>query len=194
MIRKSGVVPMKTKLVAIAMAAGLIFSAGSAAIASAHGGKGQGGKLDGVLSGLVGKGTLTQTQVDEIQKAREEARGAMHQSRVTKKSEMVLVITSTTGLDSATITSRLAAGESLALIAGVKRQALIDALVALHSKRIDQAVLDGKMTALDVDKLKAGLSASVTFFVDRVPGSLNGGKGFGKGHGKSFGKQMKSNT
>jgi hypothetical protein len=118
----------------------------------------------------------------------------MHQSRVTKKSEMVLVITSTTGLDTATITSRLAAGESLALIAGVKRQALIDALVAFHSKRIDQAVLDGKMTALDVDKLKAGLSASVTFFVDRVPGSLNGGKGFGKGHGKSFGKQMKSNT
>jgi Spy/CpxP family protein refolding chaperone len=192
-IRESEVVPMKTKLVAIAMAAGLIFSAGSAAIASAQGGKGQGGKLDGVLSGLVEKGALTQNQVDEIKKAREQARGAMNQARVTKSSELTALITSTIGIDSATITSRLAAGESLGVMAGAKRQALIDALIAFHSKRIDQAVLDGKMSTEDGTKLKAGLSASVTFFVDRVPGNFNGGKGFGKGHGKLFGKSMKSN-
>jgi len=191
---------MKTKLVAVAVAAGLFFSAGSAAIASAHGGKGPGVKLDGVLSGLVGKGALTQLQVDEIKKAIEQAYLAAHQNKMAKNNEMTLLITSTIGLDTVTITSRLAAGESLGVIAGEKRQVLIDALIAFHSKRIDLAVLDGKISTEDGVKMKAGLTASVTFFVDRVPGFFNSGKsfgkgferGFGKGHGKALGKQMKS--
>jgi Spy/CpxP family protein refolding chaperone len=191
---------MNKKLVAVAVAAGLFFSAGSAAIASAHSGKGPGVKLDGVLSGLVGKGTLTQLQVDEIKKAIEQAHLADHQPKMVKHNEMTLLITSTIGLDTATITSRLAAGESLGVIAGAKRQALIDALVVFHSKRIDQAVLDGKISTEYGTKLKAGLTASVTFFVDRVPGFFNSGKSFGKGfekgfaksQGKALGKQMKS--
>ena len=60
---------MKKKLVAMAVAVGLALTAGSAIAASAHGGRGPGGNLDGVLTGLKDKGTLTQSQIDAIKKA-----------------------------------------------------------------------------------------------------------------------------
>lgn len=190
---------MKKKLVALALVAGLALSGGSAIAASAHGGKGRGANLDGVLSGLVGKGTLTQSQVDAIKKAIEEEHAAAHANRAAQATEFQNLIATTIGLDTATITSRLSAGESLGAIAGAKRQALIDALIAYHTKNIDQAVTDGKITAAQATTLKAGLSASVTFFVDRVPGYMHMGKGKGLGHGngmghdkrKGFGKGMK---
>ncbi len=172
---------MKKKLVAIAIAVGLALTAGSAIAASAHGGRGPGGNLDGVLTGLKDKGTLTQSQIDAIKKALEEQRTSEQSARVAEATEFQKLITTTIGLDSATITTRLKAGESLGAIAGAKRQALIDALIAFHTKKIDQGVTDGKLTAAQATTLKAGLSASVTFFVDRVPGSLGG-----RGHGPGF--------
>lgn len=184
---------MKKKLIAIALVAGLALSGGSALSASAHGGKGRGANLDGVLSGLVGKGTLTQSQVDAIKKAIEEEHAAAHAARVAQATEFQNLIATTIGLDTVTITTRLSAGESLGAIAGAKRQALIDALIAYHTKRIDQAVTDGKVTAAQATTLKAGLSASVTFFVDRVPGyfKMGKGKGFDKGFGRGYGKGIK---
>jgi hypothetical protein len=168
---------MKKKLIAIVVALGLVFGVGSAITASAHDGKGRGGGLDGVLSGLVGKGTLTQSQVDAIKKAMEDARTSEEAERVAAANEFQKLVSTTIGVDTQTITTRLAAGESLGAIAGAKRQALIDALIAFHTKKIDQAVTDGKLTAAQATTLKAGLSAQVTFFVDRVPGSLFGGRG-----------------
>lgn len=172
---------MKKKLVAIAIAVGLALTAGSAIAASAHGGRGPGGNLDGVLTGLKDKGTLTQSQIDAIKKALEEQRTSEQSARVAEATEFQKLITTTIGLDTATITTRLKAGESLGAIAGAKRQALIDALIAFHTKKIDQGVTDGKLTAAQATTLKAGLSASVTFFVDRVRGSLSG-----RGHGPGF--------
>lgn len=172
---------MKKKLVATALAVGLALTAGSAIAASAHGGRGPGGNLDGVLTGLKDKGTLTQSQIDAIKKALEEQRTSEQSARVAEATEFQKLITTTIGLDTATITTRLKAGESLGAIAGAKRQALIDALIAFHTKKIDQGVTDGKLTAAQATTLKAGLSASVTFFVDRVPGSLGG-----RGHGPGF--------
>lgn len=172
---------MKKKLVATALAVGLALTAGSAIAASAHGGRGPGGNLDGVLTGLKDKGTLTQSQIDAIKKALEEQRTSVQSARVAEATEFQKLITTTIGLDTATITTRLKAGESLGAIAGAKRQALIDALIAFHTKKIDQGVTDGKLTAAQATTLKAGLSASVTFFVDRVPGSLGG-----RGHGPGF--------
>ena len=184
----------KKKLVALALVAGLALSGSSALVASAHGGKGRGGGLDGVLSGLVGQGTLTQSQVDAIKKAIEDKHAAAHAAREAKTTEFQNLIATTIGLDTATITARLSAGESLGAIAGTKRQALIDALIAYHTKRIDQAVTDGKVTSAQATTLKAGLSAAVTFFVDRVPGRLHAelgrmmgqGKGFERGHDKGM--------
>lgn len=88
-----------------------------------------------------------------------------------------VLISTTIGVDSATVKSRLQAGESLAQIAGAKKDALIAALVADHTKRIDAAVTAGKLTAAQATQMKANLVAHVTEAVNAV-----GGKGpFGKG-------------
>jgi hypothetical protein len=82
-----------------------------------------------------------------------------------------LVVT-TIGVDAATIKTRLAAGESLATIAGAKKDALIAALVAFKTKNIDANVAAGKLTAAQATTLKADLTAHVTERVNAV-----GGKG-----------------
>jgi len=87
------------------------------------------------------------------------------------------LVSTTIGVDTATIKSRLQAGESLAQIAGAKKDALIAALVADETKRIDAAVTAGTLTAAQATELKANLVAHVTEEVNAV-----GGKGpFGKG-------------
>ena len=87
------------------------------------------------------------------------------------------LVSTTIGVDSATVKSRLQAGESLAQIAGAKKDALIAALVADHTKRIDAAVTAGKLTAAQATQMKTNLVAHVTEEVNEV-----GGKGpFGKG-------------
>jgi hypothetical protein len=100
------------------------------------------------------------------------------------------LISKTIGVDSATIKSRLKAGESLALIAGAKTDALIAVLVAEHTKRIDAAVTAGVLTAAQATEMKANVVAHVTAKVNAVGGKhgfgkgLKGGKGgHGRGHG-----------
>ena len=78
------------------------------------------------------------------------------------------MISTTIGIDSATVKSRLAAGETLAAIAGAKKDALIATLVADETKRIDAAVTAGKLTAAQATILKAGLVAHVTNEVNQV--------------------------
>jgi hypothetical protein len=87
------------------------------------------------------------------------------------------LVSTTIGVDTATIKSRLQAGESLAQIAGAKKDALIAALVADETKRIDAAVTAGTLTAAQATEMKANLVAHVTEEINAV-----GGKGrFGKG-------------
>ncbi len=96
--------------------------------------------------------------------------------RVTKQTLVSEII----GLDTATIKSRLKAGESLAQIAGDKKDALIAALVADHTKRIDAAVTAGTLTAEQATKMKSKIVEIVTGKVNAVGGKY----GFGKGrHG-----------
>jgi hypothetical protein len=93
------------------------------------------------------------------------------------RAAMEALVSATIGVDSATVKSRLQAGESLAQIAGAKKDALIAALVADHTKRIDAAVTAGKLTAAQATQMKTNLVAHVTEEVNEV-----GGKGpFGKG-------------
>jgi hypothetical protein len=89
------------------------------------------------------------------------------------------VITSVLGIDAATLKSRLKAGETLAAIAGTKKQALIDALVAEKTKDIDAAVTAGKLTAAQATTKKANLVAHVTAEVE----SVHAPKGKGGRHG-----------
>ena len=94
---------------------------------------------------------------------------------------MKALISATIGVDSATVKSRLKAGESLAQIAGAKKDALIAAMVAEKTKHIDAAVTAGKLTAAQATEKKAKLVAHVTEEVNEVGGK--GHKGGRGGHG-----------
>jgi polyhydroxyalkanoate synthesis regulator phasin len=179
---------MRKKVIAVVTTAALALSIGAASVASAHGGMGgKGGKgagLTTLLSDLVAKGTITQSQADAIVKAQGDAKALADANRPTeaeKKAHQTAekaVITSTLGITEATLTTRLKAGESLATIAGAKKDALIAALVAFETKEIDARVTAGKLTAAQATAVKANLTAMVTEKVNSV-------KGFGKkGHGK----------
>ena len=148
-----------------------------------------------VLAALVANGTITQLQADAIKAAVIAAapvRGAapgkgigpMDADRVA----LDALIAKTIGVDTATVRTRLAAGESLGAIAGAKKSELIAVLVADETKRIDAAVTAGKLTAAQATTLKADLVAHVTAEVDAVGGKghpeMGGmGKKGGRGHG-----------
>ena len=142
--------------------------------------------LAATLSALVAKGTITQAQADAItaaataaQTAKRAAKDAFHAVKDVARVELEALISKTIGVDSATIRTRLAAGESLGAIAGAKKADLIAVLVADKTKRIDADVAAGKLTAAQATTRKAALTAHVTAEVDSV-----GGKGHkdGKGH------------
>lgn len=139
-----------------------------------------------ILKELVAKGTITQAQADAITASATAARAAAEANRPMRgmggpskvdRAAIEALVSTTIGVDTATIKSRLQAGESLAQIAGAKKDALIAALVADHTKRIDAAVTAGTLTAAQATEMKKNLVAHVTEEVNEV-----GSKGpFGKG-------------
>ncbi len=136
--------------------------------------------LDGILSGLVTKGTITQVQADAIKAAVLSAAETAKANRLAKvggpnRAAMDALISSTLGMDLATLKSRLKAGETLAAIAGDKKDALIAALVAEHSKRIDAKVAAGKITTAQAESLKANLLAHVTQEISSLKGKSGRG-------------------
>jgi hypothetical protein len=151
--------------------------------------------LAATLSALVAKGTITQAQADAItaaataaETAKRAAKDADHAVKDAERVAFEALISKTIGVDSATIRTRLAAGESLGAIAGAKKAELIAVIVADKTKRIDAEVTAGKLTAAQATTLKAGLTAHVTAEVDSVGGKRGpgmGGKGErgGRGHG-----------
>ena len=142
--------------------------------------------LAATLSALVAKGTITQAQADAItaaataaETAKRATKDAEHAAKDAEHAALQALVSKTIGVDSATIRTRLAAGESLGAIAGAKKAELIAVLVADHAKRIDADVTAGKLTAAQATTLKAELTAHVTAEVDRAGGK--GGPGMGKG-------------
>ena len=152
--------------------------------ASNAGVKGPRAEVAAILTALVTKGTITQAQADAITAAltaAEVARPAMPLGA--DKEARLTLISSTIGVDAATIKTRLAAGETLAAIAGAKKDALITALVADETKRIDAAVTAGKLTAAQATTLKSTLTAHVTTEVNSVrPMGPKGGDKGDRGH------------
>jgi hypothetical protein len=150
------------------------------------------------LAALVTKGTITQAQADAVKAAFAAAApvrgfdgpgkgmGPLGEDRAATEA----LISKTIGVDTATVRSRLAAGESLGAIAGAKKADLIAVLVADETKRIDAAVTAGKLTAAQATTLKAGLTAHVTAEVEEVRGmggpamgGMGKGERGGRGHG-----------
>jgi polyhydroxyalkanoate synthesis regulator phasin len=160
-------------------------SLGSIGVASAHG---KGAAKTKILAELVKAGTITQVQSDAISKKFDDVKVAMESKRAERDARRAAVetlVATTIGVDAATIKSRLAAGETLAAIAGAKKDALISALVAHATKEIDARVAAGKMTAAQATAAKADLTKKVTSRVE----STKGPKGFGpKDHKAGKGK------
>ena len=166
-------------------------NAGVANPMAANPGKGPEANFQTVLSGLVSKGTITQAQADAVLAALIAARPAKDDNDGVRPDKATMdahraaqeaLVASTIGLDAATIKSRLAAGETLAAIAGAKKDALITALVAFETKEIDARVTAGTLTVAQATSMKADLTAHVTAAINAVGGKGMGPKGgMGKG-------------
>ena len=152
-----------------------------------------------VLDGLVTKGTITQAQEDAIIAALDAAKPAGDNDGPgqmgghdggpmggpNQAAEQNAILT-TLGITATALQADLAAGKSLATIAGTKTQALITALVAVENSEIDAAVTAGQLTAAQATTAKAGVLARVTAHVNATPGQ--GGMGdMGRGHGHGMG-------
>jgi len=176
---------MNKKLVAVFATTAIALTVSAGSIASADNGKGGLG-FSNFLSELVTKGTISQSQADAIAKALADKKALAEANRPTQaemqahRTAEIAVITSTLGITEATLTSRIEAGDSLATIAGSKKDALITALVAFESKEIDARVTAGKLTAAQATQIKANLTNRVTEEVNEVRGA---GK-MGRGHGE----------
>ena len=179
----------KKRIAAVAITIAAL-TAGSVSVASAHGPAGKGLAKDTVLAELVKAGTITQAQADAMSKKFDEFKATMQANKAAHKANhdarhaaREAVVASTLGIDATTIKTRLAAGETLAAIAGAKKDALIAALVAFETKEIDAAVTAGKLTAAQATTLKANLTAHITAGVEKVKGP-KGPKGAKDGKGK----------
>ena len=176
---------MKKRLIAGSAIAALTLSLATATGAVADDKFRDGKGISNIFRGLVSNGTLTQAQVDAISQAMQDARGAGKAAFEAAKAERIKVITDALGIDAATLEAKRKAGQSLADIAGDKKDALIAALVAYESKKIDAAVASGKLSAERATALKSKLTAGITAMVNNEAKLGKALKGFGKkGHGR----------
>ena len=151
-----------------------------------------------VLAKLVTAGTITQAQSTAILAALQAAHAANHPQMGggnggpglghpgVNIQEDLTVITTTLGITSAQLQTNLAAGQSLATMAGAKTAALITALVAAETTEINARVASGAITQAQATTLIAGLNAAITTAVNATPPV--GGPGHGRGHGMGMGK------
>jgi hypothetical protein len=179
----------KKKIVVAAVTA-IALSVGVAGTATAHDNGAKANGLSTIISDLVKKGTLTQSQADALTAAVNSAKSAADAKRTADMAErdaqhaaLEALIAKTIGVDAVTIKTRLAAGETLGAIAGTKKAALIEVLVADQIKRIDADVASGRLTAAQATTMKAGVTAHVTAEVDSVRGPGMGGPKGGPGMG-----------
>ena len=145
--------------------------------------------ITATLAGLVTKGTITQAQSDAIIAALNAARTAQPAPSLPQGAPSVngghgfgglrggafaqdqSVILSTLGITAAALQTDRAAGQSLATIAGSSNiQALINALVAAQTTRINAQVAAGRITQAQGSQMISGLPTRVTAEVNAVPG------------------------
>jgi len=147
-----------------------------------------------VLAKLVTAGTITQAQSDAILAALQAAHATRPQigegndgpgfGPGVSINEDLTVITNTLGITAAQLQTDLAAGKSLATIAGSKTAALITALVAAETTEINARVTSGAITQAQATTQIAGLNTAITAAVNATPSA----GGFGhNGHGRGPG-------
>ena len=158
---------MNKKLIATIATAAVALTISTGSVALADNGKGK-DRLGSLLSGLVAKGTITQSQADAIVKAQTDAMAAGKAAMETNRAAVDAVVTATLGITTDAIKARLKAGESLATIAGAKKDTLIAASTAEINRQIDAAVVAGKLTAAQGAERKAKTAENVTKRVNNL--------------------------
>lgn len=161
---------MKKRLVAAVVSTAVALTVSGTTFASADdrmGGR-EGKGINSLLSTLVTNGTITQAQADAIAKAAQDLRGAAKAVKEANRASLDAVITSTLGISLDTVKSRMKSGESLAQIAGDKKDALIAALSAEVNKQIDAAVAARKVSAAQAAAQKAKTTERVTKMVNNL--------------------------
>ena len=173
---------MKKRLIAAIVFTAVALTVSGTTFASADDqmGNKSGKGISNLLSTLVTNGTITQSQADAITKTATDLRGAAKVSKQANRASLDAVVTSTLGISLDTVKSRMKAGESLAQIAGAKKDALIAALSTEVNKQIDSAVTAGKVTAAQATAQKAKTTERVTNMVNNV--KYKGYKGFKGGN------------
>ena len=173
---------MKKRLIAAIVSTAVALTVSGTTFASAHDQMGnKGGKgISNLLSTLVTNGTITQSQADAIAKTATDLRGATKAMKEANRASLDAVVTSTLGISLDAVNTRMKAGESLAQIAGAKKDALIAALTTEVNKQIDSAVTAGKVTAAQATAQKAKTTERVTNMVNNV--KYKGYKGFKGGN------------
>lgn len=144
-------------------------------------------RIAGLLAPLVEDGTITQAQADAVAERLAEALPTRRGHHRGFGLDLVEAVREALGLEPGEIRERLAAGESLAEIAeaeGIDRQAVIDAVVAAHQARLDEAVADGHLTQEQADELAARFADRVD---ERVERGSAAGRHPGPGHHRTRG-------
>lgn len=169
---------MNKKLAAVIATTAVALTVSGSAVASAHDGLGgkDGKGVTSLLATLVTNGTITQSQADAIVKAAESARAANKATKNAGRAGIEAVVSSTLGISVDTIKSRMQSGETLATIAGSKKDALIAALTAEINKQIDAALTAGKLTSAQATAEKARTTDRVTNMINNL--KPMGHKGF----------------
>jgi hypothetical protein len=158
---------MNKKLIATIATAAVALTISTGSVALADNGKSK-DRLTSLLSGLVAKGTITQSPADAIVKAQTDAMAAGKAAMETDRAAVDAVVTATLGITTDAIKARLKAGESLATIAGAKKDTLIAVITAEINRQIDAAVVAGKLTAAQGAERKAKTAENVTKRVNNL--------------------------
>jgi len=145
-------------------------------------------RIADVLSGLVGDGSITQEQADEVASTLAEQMprlgghgpGGGHGGpggfgrfggNLDAAAEVI-------GISEDELRTALEGGQSLAQVAeanDIERQALVDGLVAAASDHLDEEVAEGDLTQAEADERKAELVERVTATIDREGLPTRGG-------------------
>lgn len=134
-----------------------------------------GSHIQEVLAPLVAAGTITQAQADAVVDALVAARPQGgpghhgHHGHHGLRGAKLETVAEALGITVEELRTELQAGQSIADVAGDQTQAVIDALVAEATARIEQGVADGRLTREEADAKLAEVTEKITELVNTVP-------------------------
>ncbi|MDF1596875.1 MAG: hypothetical protein P1T08_12425 [Acidimicrobiia bacterium] len=149
------------------------------------------GTLEDVLGELVGEGVITQEQADVVADRIRE-RGPLNRFGHHRGGGGHLeTVAGLLEIDVADLAEALRDGQSIADLAGAEKTgAVIDALVAEATDRLNQAVADERITQQEADEKVVEITERITDMVNgELPDGFEGRRGFGPRGGGHFGPQ-----